>query len=403
MNLLNLLSLLTLFSACGKSGPPLPPLVRVPVPPANVTADRRGEVVDLQFTVPDMNTDRTRPANIERVDVYAVTGSQTLTDEQFLKRGTKVASVPVKSPKNPDETVREDEPAEDVEAPSGNGLDQGALARLSETLTPAARAPLELTRQERRHQAQAADKGRPLIGPPPEPLARVYAVVGVSTRGKPGPLSRRVSAPLVEAPPAPGQPALTYTETEVTVTWPAEAAGAGGDVDVLPSHPIGASASTFGYNVYDVSTEVPQKITKAPVAETTVVDPRIAWGEKRCYAVRAATTVGGVTIESEPSPTSCETLTDTFPPAPPKALRSVAGEGSISLIWDASTESDLAGYVILRAMGGGPMQQITPEPIQETTFTDMVQSGLRFSYEVKAVDKAGNASASSDRVEETAR
>jgi len=53
-----------LFAACGKSGPPLPPLVRVPVAPADVTADRRGNDVELQFTVPDTNTDRTRPANI---------------------------------------------------------------------------------------------------------------------------------------------------------------------------------------------------------------------------------------------------------------------------------------------------------------------------------------------------
>src|SRR5262249_54858936 len=197
------------------------------------------------------------------VDVYAVTGSPALTDEQFLKRGTKVASVPVKSPKNPDETVREDEPAEDVEAPAGAGLDQGALARLSEALSPAARAPLELTRQERRARAaQAADEGRPLVGPPPEPLARVYAVVGVSTRGKAGPLSRRASAPLVDAPPAPGVPTLTYTEKEVTITWSAESPGAAEEVEVLPSHPIGAAAPSFGYNVYDVSTEVPQKITK---------------------------------------------------------------------------------------------------------------------------------------------
>ncbi|HEV3141662.1 MAG TPA: hypothetical protein VGY57_14155, partial [Vicinamibacterales bacterium] len=83
--------------ACGKTGPPLPPLVRVPTAPANIAADRRGVTVDLRFTVPSANTDNTHPANIERVDVYALTGPGGVTDDQLLKRGTKVASVDVKA------------------------------------------------------------------------------------------------------------------------------------------------------------------------------------------------------------------------------------------------------------------------------------------------------------------
>ena len=70
--------------SCGKSGPPLPPLVRVPVAPTNLTADRRGDRVDLAFAVPDVNTDRSKPANIARVDVYAITGPAAATDDQLL-------------------------------------------------------------------------------------------------------------------------------------------------------------------------------------------------------------------------------------------------------------------------------------------------------------------------------
>ena len=50
--------------ACGKKGPPLPPLVKLPVAPENLVAERRGNIVDLQFTVPGTNTDGTRPANV---------------------------------------------------------------------------------------------------------------------------------------------------------------------------------------------------------------------------------------------------------------------------------------------------------------------------------------------------
>jgi hypothetical protein len=59
-------------AACGKKGPPLPPLVRLPVPP-EIRADRRGSTVELALVVPGANVDGTRPANISRVDVYALT------------------------------------------------------------------------------------------------------------------------------------------------------------------------------------------------------------------------------------------------------------------------------------------------------------------------------------------
>jgi len=46
---------------------------------------------------------------------------------------------------------------------------------------------------------------------------------------------------------------------------------------------------------------------------------------------------------------------------------------------------------------------ITTEPITESTFTDTVQADTRYAYAVLAVDSAGNASAPSEPVEETAR
>src|SRR5712691_8878315 len=81
---------------CGKKGPPLPPLVKLPVPPADLAAQRRGDTVDLQFTLPSANTDGTKPANVAVVDVYAVTmppvapgppaipGAPALTDTELL-------------------------------------------------------------------------------------------------------------------------------------------------------------------------------------------------------------------------------------------------------------------------------------------------------------------------------
>ena len=399
------LLLTAILSACGKKGPPLPPLVKIPSAPVEFTADRRATTVDLQLTVPSSNTDNSRPANIERVDVYAITAPPSITDDQLLKRGTRVASVDVKAPRDPNQTVEEDEPAEDVDPAVGKGLDQGAVARVSEELTPQSLTPADLGKDggPAAKRAGGAPQG-PLMGPAAGVPSRIYVAVGVSTRGRKGALSKRAIAPLVPPPPATEQPKLSYDEKEVTLTWNAVATpgAAATDGDVLPSKPIGLQPPSIAYNVYDVSADAATKITKTPVTDTKASDPRIAWGEKRCYTVRAVETVAGLTIESDAAPPACETLTDTFAPAAPKGLRSIAGERSINLIWDPNSESDLAGYLVFRGTGD-ELDQITPAPIADPTFTDGVQPGVRYVYAVKAVDKAGNSSAWSERVEEMAR
>jgi len=121
---------------CGKKGPPLAPLIKLPLPPGDLTAARRGNTVDLSFSVPGVNTDGTRPANVERADVYAITAPETvppLSDANLLKFGTKVATVAVKAPRDPNLTADADDPSDEVDAPEGVGLDQGALARNQRT------------------------------------------------------------------------------------------------------------------------------------------------------------------------------------------------------------------------------------------------------------------------------
>ena len=172
--------------ACGHKGPPLPPLVRIPAAPAEMTIARRGDTVDLQFTVPSTNTDGTRPANVERIDVYAFTGPD-VPDEELLKREPKAATVRVKAPRDPNATVEPDESIDDLDALEGAGLDQGAKARVQEKLTAASLAPFEAAKAKAKKQS-ARENGkhaRPLLGPPPV-LMRTYVAVGVNKSGRKG-------------------------------------------------------------------------------------------------------------------------------------------------------------------------------------------------------------------------
>src|SRR5262249_7787964 len=187
-------------SGCGKKGPPLPPLLKVPVAPPDLAASRRGDIVDLQFTVPNTNTDGTRPANVERVEIYAMTtppgpAPPTLTDAQIVKFGTRIDAVDVKAPRDPNLTTDPDDPSEGVEAPEGKGLDQGAVARVEEALGDDVMEIVKLPPDPLAPKTKVKDGGSqgPLLGPSGDAPSRTYAVVGISTRGKKGPVSKRVA------------------------------------------------------------------------------------------------------------------------------------------------------------------------------------------------------------------
>jgi len=439
-------------TGCGKKGPPLPPLVRAPQPPEDLVAERRGNTVDIHFTVPSTNTDGTRPANVASADVYAITAPVTvtpLTDAQVLKLGTKIGSVPVKAPRDPNLTAEPDEPADEVDAPQGPGLDQGSVASVSEVLATEMLTPVDVPADKKgRKAATAADHASgPLLPAPPTAASRTYAVFGISARGRKGPLSKRIVVPLVPPPPPPMVPTMAYDEKAVTVTWkpavtnasvpappqapneaPAQAPtpapvhegssppapalqepaanASSAAPDVLPSKLIGVTLPTIAYNVYDASKpESVVKLTPTPIAEARFSDPRITWGDERCYVVRTAQTVGGLTVESEAAAAPCQELTDTFPPAVPKGVTPIPSDGAISLIWEPNTERDLAGYIVMRGANrpDAALEPITPSPIQEPNFKDTVPAGVQYAYAVKAVDKAGNESAPSTPVVESAR
>ena len=112
---------------------------RPPTSPPNAAAKRSS----CSSPSRSSNTDGTRPANVERLDILRFTGPPAATDADVLKLGTKVASVPVKAPANPDVATEADEPPEEPEL-KDEGLDQGAVAQLEDTLVPAALKAVEL-------------------------------------------------------------------------------------------------------------------------------------------------------------------------------------------------------------------------------------------------------------------
>jgi predicted small lipoprotein YifL len=213
---------------------------------------------------------------------------------------------------------------------------------------------------------------------------RIYAIRGISRAGRPGLPSARLVVPLFDPAAAP---------FPVTVRMPAEGVLA---VEWMP--PVADFGSLpLRFNVYRGDAAAP--MNGSPIAGVLFQIPSGEYGKEMCFAVRTVQTAGPITIESAPSPSTCLTLADTFPPAAPKGLRAVAEDGAVNLVWEANTEPDLAGYLVLRGdASGGTLQPITAQPVKDASFRDAgIKPGVRYMYAVVAVDNATprNASAQS--------
>jgi hypothetical protein len=407
-------------AACGKRGAPLAPFSNLPAAVTAVTAKRVGTQVVFQFTVPTRNVDGRQPANLDRVELY-MSATRLPQAAEFLRRGALVGSVTVRRP-----------PPEGGQAASEGqdpaSVEQGAVAMIVEQ--PGASAPPSAPVAAARKTAVRAspelfdEGGGPLLSPRRStPTTRFYVLAGVNRNGRAGTVSQIIQMPRIDAPPAPSDVRVTYTETGLRVSWadplvplrhPIQSPTL--EPGTLASRSVVAFAASAGYRVYQVPADtdaaaaggpgiMPAPLNAAPLTAAMFEEPTVEFGVERCFIVRTEETVGGVVVESAASSVACVTPSDTFPPAPPRSVAAVASEGAISLIWEPNNESDLNGYLVLRGEAPGEkLQALTTAPITETTYRDTTtQRGVEYVYAVVAVDKANNVSAQSNRAEDRAR
>jgi hypothetical protein len=318
---------------------------------------------------------------------------------------------------------------------------QGTVVILRDRLMPEDLVPTPLPVAATPRNAAA-----PAVVAPPAIVAephRYYVAIALDARGRPGPPGPLVELPLLPLPDPPGPPAFTYTQDAVTLSWEPSGGIVGfllenallpepAPVDEAPAAPASRAAAPVtvpaGPLLYNVYRELapdpnapagapaapwdavpPAPINIAPAAALTLTDAdQMELGRQRCYTVRAVRGVAPNVIVSEPSERACLTPEDRFAPLAPTGLSAIAGEGSISLIWEPNGEADLGGYVVLRGQAGdATLQRLTDTPLTDTRFVDRsVMPGVRYVYAVQAVDThqpEPNVSEESNRVEETAR
>ena len=447
---------------CGMKGPPRAPLIVVPGPVTALEIRRFGGEVQVGFTLPTRNQDNTEPADLVRVDVYAMTTQprvqpdRRLDLEEFQGAATLVTSIEVRP--------RETSVAADLtgEVPVDPRPGQGFPVDITEMLAAAILVPVDPWEDEREDEDE--DEGDeedddltpespvrfPLMTPLlPGPLQREYVVVSVSGRGHES-AAQRVVVPMTEPPAPPPAATVTYTETTIEIAWelppgaraavqPAPplivgvvTATAGGQtapvtptppgtptvtlpLPMLRSRPIVEWPRASRYDIYQLD-EIPDEpaqppsrlqLNMVPLIIPEYTDRRVEFGVERCYAVSTLDVVGGLDVRSRLSDETCVTFVDTFPPAVPTGLLAVGSDGAVGLIWQPNDEADLAGYLVLRGLPPGEtLQPLTPAPVPENSYTDVTaEPGVRYVYAVRAVDSTtpANVSPLSTQAEAAAR
>jgi hypothetical protein len=337
-------------SECGKKGPVMAPLVRIPQVVEDLSVSRVGNRVSLRWTSPTATVDGRPLARITEVEVWLVEEPKTSGGPppkpgraDFEKKGRLLERLP--------EARLADLVQKGVPRPQPVltlDLDPTELAQKSLFFS------LRVRDEKKRRSEFSEPAGipaAPALSPPREVRAEVFA-------------------------------------DHIELRWQP------------PSAPEGAAVSAVGgFNVYRSEGEaVPVRLNSEPLKASEYRDSSFTFGKVYRYFVRSASAAAPATVESEDSEIITVDAVDRFPPAAPRGLTIISGQGFVALSWEPAREADLAGYRVWRREAGQAQWTMVMElPPAESSFTDTtVEKNKRYVYAITAFDRAGNESEKSE-------
>ena len=342
-----------MLAACATIGPPQPPSLELPKPPTDLRASRKGDRVNLAWTIPTMTTDRETIRNLGPTRICRGIG-------EWNACNTPVGEIKTSIPK------------------SKAGAAPKPQASYTDTL------PQQLE----------SDDPSAVIS---------YAAQVLNREGRTAGLSNQVHVPLARTLAPPHDFQARVAKEGIVLSW------AGETVSVVPAD------VQYVYRVYRRAEGSSERVLagEAPAGvETsfTIIDANVEWQKTYYYHAEAVTVIrpnsSPLEIEGDDTPEIKVFADDVFPPTVPAALQAVySGPGQkpfIDLVWAPVTDADLAGYKVYRREEGTTTPvKLNADLIKAPAYRDEnVAPQKKYFYSVSAVDVRGNESARSEEASE---
>ena len=347
------------LGGCGMPGAPLPPSLNLPVPVADLSAERTGPQVALTWTMPTKTTDK------------------------VLLKGNITVRV-----------CRNETSAPPCSVAATLQLAPRAHASFTDTLPPAL-----------------------AVG---SPRAFTYFVELVNRKSRSAGLSNGAEILAGEAPPAIENLTAEMSKEGVLLRWapaPAESSPAAVRlVRKLLTPPLKKSDQG---PLPQPAEPLEQTLMVEPADHRDrALDTSIRFGETYEYRAQRVARVEGngaaLELAGPLSPPLRINAVNVFPPSAPKGLAAVATAGengsgpAIDLSWLPNSEANLAGYIVYRrdvgaSSAASAWQRISSaQPVVGPGYHDPnVQFGHTYTYAVTAIDQDGRESARSAEASDT--
>lgn len=343
-----------MLAACATIGPPQPPSLELPKPPTDLRASRKGDRVNLAWTIPIMTTDRETIRSLGPTLICRGPGQLSACDTPAGKITTPIP--PTKA---------------GASAPKPQASYTDTLASQLESDDPSAFI--------------------------------TYTVQVLNRDGRAAGLANQVHVPLARTLPPPRDFRPRVAKEGVVLSW-------AGEIISVPPTDV-----QYVYRVYRRAEGSSERVLAGEASagvETsfTVVDANIEWQKTYYYHAEAVTVIHRNSspreVEGDDTPEIKVFADDVFPPTVPAALQAVyAGPGQkpfIDLVWAPVSDADLAGYNVYRREEGitNPVK-LNADLMKAPAYRDEnVAPQKKYFYSVSAVDVRGNESARSEEASE---
>jgi hypothetical protein len=348
-------SAVALLTGCGYAGEPKPPAFKRPERVKNLDVTERGDKILVTFTLPDETTEGLRIERAPDVELRIGVAPATWNLAEWEKNSDRIAV-----PAGPWPT-----PPAKVRRPS---------RRAKPTVTAKSAKKAKQTASEARA-AEQAELAR-TVRIDPAKYANKTVVIGVRVYGPTGNddgWSRLISLEVKPALAAPRDLKAANARDAVRLQWTSNAP----EFRIFRKSPADTDWAQIGEST-----------------QPSFDDKAAEYGKVFQYRVEAVRKTGEIWQESDYSDAISWTPRDEFPPAVPGGLIAIAGTRTIELRWDLVADSDVAGYRVYRNAVK------VADGLQVPVYSDAgVVAGMKYEYQVSAVDLAGNESVKSGVVE----